>query len=633
MSIENHTPSEAVHPSAERICHMPGLDPICLAPWLQTLRQDRTIAQSMAQALTPTLLAAYIDRFITTDQSPSRRALEDALDAQRSDLVRHLTVWLRRRPSVPQQEAVWHALGQWLRPSLLECVRHALENALGLTHLEALSPEAQETTVQTYVGTTACPHAQVQELLHHDTRGLVQALTHALDLPQRTHEELQALLRLRPIQRAAEAPQSAGPLFQTRTVTPIATGGPMLSSAQALLRRDLWHEDDDGKPFYRRGFKKGRYIEHYITNADPTSQDPEALAGKAAWQIVEQFGIPTAYLHLVFAAHAAEQQQPWHDMFHLHGHDLIQTLGMDRRTDLTKAEKLQEIAKQAGLLGSVGVWVVWSEGKRNLNVRTSRMWDVAIDIHGHDNPRHTEVVPDEITLTVRPGLWTEKFLNREGQQARTALRQFGYLAKETLQINPYHEELAAKLAVYLTIMSRLRHTYRVKNLLMAVESEDTLDHASHDRRRRYDFKRRWDSALLTLHERRWTIAFDAETYPVSIRPDWALPEDIQPHIRQLPPGYFTLLLAALITLTPPDPIPRLITTGKEKTSRKASTHTPPHLVGSQVKHAREAKGWSQRHLARLIGKSQGWIALIERGKRTIRPGDGERLQDVLELDV
>ena len=234
MSIENHTPSEAVHPSAERICHMPGLDPICLAPWLQTLRQDRTIAQSMAQALTPTLLAAYIDRFITTDQSPSRRALEDALDAQRSDLVRHLTVWLRRRPSVPQQEAVWHALGQWLRPSLLECVRHALENALGLTHLEALSPEAQETTVQTYVGTTACPHAQVQELLHHDTRGLVQALTHALDLPQRTHEELQALLRLRPIQRAAEAPQSAGPLFQTRTVTPIATGGPMLSSAQAL---------------------------------------------------------------------------------------------------------------------------------------------------------------------------------------------------------------------------------------------------------------------------------------------------------------------------------------------------------------------------------------------------------------
>ena len=30
------------------------------------------------------------------------------------------------------------------------------------------------------------------------------------------------------------------PLFQNRTVTPVATGGPMLSSAQALIRRDLW---------------------------------------------------------------------------------------------------------------------------------------------------------------------------------------------------------------------------------------------------------------------------------------------------------------------------------------------------------------------------------------------------------
>jgi hypothetical protein len=38
----------------------------------------------------------------------------------------------------------------------------------------------------------------------------------------------------------------------------------MLSSAQALLRRDLWTKDDEGKPVYRRRFSQGRVIEHYI---------------------------------------------------------------------------------------------------------------------------------------------------------------------------------------------------------------------------------------------------------------------------------------------------------------------------------------------------------------------------------
>ena len=38
----------------------------------------------------------------------------------------------------------------------------------------------------------------------------------------------------------AAAPSPELPLFQSRAVAPVATGGPMLSSAQALLRRDLW---------------------------------------------------------------------------------------------------------------------------------------------------------------------------------------------------------------------------------------------------------------------------------------------------------------------------------------------------------------------------------------------------------
>lgn len=421
------------------------------------------------------------------------------------------------------------------------------------------------------------------------------------------------------------------PLFQTRAVTPVATGGPMLSSAQALLRRDLWTKNDEGKPVYRRRFSQGRVIEHYITSADPTSQYPEALAEQAAWQIVEQFGIPTAYLHLVFAAHAATQPAPWQGLFRLQGSDLIKTLGMEKRTDVAKPEKLKDIAKQAELLGSVGVWVVWREGKRDLNVRASRMWDVAIDVHGQQGPGDATAVPTEVTLTVRPGLWTEKFLNRAGRDAGLALRQFGYLAQATLRINPYHEELAAKLAVYLTIMSRLRATYRVHNLLAAVEPASVLQQAASHRQRRYRFKRRWDEALLTLHDHRWQIDFDPLTYPVAIRPDWALPESLPPHLRQLPPGYLPLLLAATVTLTPPDPIPSLLATGLELPTR-AAPRTPSPLRGPEIRQAREAKGWSQQHLAALVGKSQQWVAFIERGQRTIQPHDQTTLRTLLELD-
>lgn len=423
------------------------------------------------------------------------------------------------------------------------------------------------------------------------------------------------------------------PLFQQRAVTPVATGGPMLSSAQALLRRDLWRNDAEDKPVFRRRFSHGRVIEHYITTADPSSQSPEALAGQAAWQIVEQFGIPTAYLHLVFAAHAAAQSAPWEGRFRLQGRDLMQTLGMAKRTDIAKADKLTELAKQAELLGSVGVWVVWREGKRDLNVRASRMWDVAIDVHGQQDPDGGAAAPTELLLTVRPGLWTEKFLNRAGRAAGLALRQFGYLAQATLRINPYQEELAAKLAVYLTIMSRLRATYRVGTLLEAVEPPTTLQQAAQHRQKRYKGKRRWDDALLTLHEHGWKIDFDPVTYPLTLWPDWALPETVPPHLRQLPRGYFQQLLAATLTLTPPDPIPHLLAAGLELPRRAAPSVPPVPLLGPEVRQAREAKGWSQHHLAALVGKSQQWIAFIERGQRKIPVQDQVTLRTLLDLEL
>ena len=76
-------------------------------PWLVAIRQERQIAQELAPALTARLLTAYIDRYVLTKEAPSRAALESALGAQRPGLIRHLSAWMRRRPSPTLQDALW----------------------------------------------------------------------------------------------------------------------------------------------------------------------------------------------------------------------------------------------------------------------------------------------------------------------------------------------------------------------------------------------------------------------------------------------------------------------------------------------------------------------------------------------
>ena len=53
---------------------------MCFQPWLLALRREHSIAQAMAQALTPTLVAAYIECFLLTDYAPSREVLATALE-------------------------------------------------------------------------------------------------------------------------------------------------------------------------------------------------------------------------------------------------------------------------------------------------------------------------------------------------------------------------------------------------------------------------------------------------------------------------------------------------------------------------------------------------------------------------
>jgi transcriptional regulator with XRE-family HTH domain len=53
--------------------------------------------------------------------------------------------------------------------------------------------------------------------------------------------------------------------------------------------------------------------------------------------------------------------------------------------------------------------------------------------------------------------------------------------------------------------------------------------------------------------------------------------------------------------------------------------------GEQIRTARKAKGWCQTDLGKRLGRGQGWVALVEAGKLTVREHLKETLMDVLGL--
>ena len=422
--------------------------------------------------------------------------------------------------------------------------------------------------------------------------------------------------------------------------TPAATSAPMVSSLRAQLRKDLWEKKPSGLAFFLHQAKgKSRnIIEHYITNPG----DISLLPWEEALQIIDKFGTNTAKLHLIFAAHTMRQDKPWVSKFTLSANDLINELGWDKRTDIKKTQKLQEIAKLAFALGCLTIQATWVEGRGNnkisCSVQTSRIWETYIDIQSEQLNLEKKI--DESTdvyITIRPGLWTDAFLNKAGCEAKKALYQFGYLAQDVLKIDPYHDDLALRLGLHLTVESRFHTsgTYKVQTLLEALLPKTVINEALDNFDKARKLTNRWNHALEVLSElkRAFQIEFDQATYPEALRPNSK---------NRKPRGYFAQLLAAKITIHPPAPIPELLAgkvqpklvkqknTSSQKNVNKSAAKTTT-VTGTQIKNARKAKGWSQGQLAGFLGVSQNLVSLIERDKRSVNKRLRSKIGKLLEI--
>jgi hypothetical protein len=465
-----------------------------------------------------------------------------------------------------------------------------------------------------------------------------------LDLANSSLEDLEKLLGI----RAVEALPTAPALFQSREIERVATGYPILTGAQALINSQ-W---EDGEfPYWRKLVGEG-FIQHNIVRQSPSTQQIELVPGKAAWEIIQQFGPEAAYVLLIFSSYATDSDKPWEQQIRFKGTDLVRLFGWDKRTDITLGQKLKKIGNLVELVCSLSVYINnINVGANRYNVARGAMWlleeleysgqlALTVDANQPGSLSYEAGDPDELFVKVRPGSWTEKFLNARDLSGKEALCQYGYLAKSTLQINPYRQRLASKLAIFLTIMSRIRRDgrYEVGTLLERLEPKELITTIQQSKQRRNALITQWDNALLTLHDLGWQIEFDPETYPECIRPDWSLSGEGE-QVKNRPRNWLSLWLKAIVMIRPTVLIQEKLGAVRSSAKRRAEPLLQPvdsverckEITGADLLVALDAKGWSKAQLAKSLGVDRSLITRWVKGERLIQPKHQIQIQALLSL--
>jgi DNA-binding transcriptional regulator YiaG len=533
----------------------------------------------------------------------------------------------RRFRSVLKTDTFWFQTATWILTRLKQWQQEGTIppdcSMVGLLSLETSADLINGDNLRESSVISACAFHTASQWLRH------------LDLSEHSAAEIDKLLGI----KSANDSVIREPLFQDTEVERIATGYPILTGAQALINSQ-W-EDGGEYPYWNKSVGEG-FIQHQIVRQSPSKQI-ELVPSKAAWEIIQQFGPEAAYVFLIFSSYATDSEEAWAEQIRLKGADLIRLFGWDKRTDITIAQKLKKIGHLVELVCSLSVLISnINIGAKRYDVERGAMWileglgysgqlALTMDINQPDAPTYEAGEPDELYIKVRPGIWTEKFLNAKDISAKESLFQYGYLAKSTLQINPYRQRLASKLAIFLTIMSRIRDDgrYEVRTLLERLEPKQLLEEIQTDRVRRVKLIDQWDSALLTLKELGWEVVFDLATYPESIRPTWAREDESDAGYR--PRNWLILWLKAIIVIKPSEKIQEQLGGSVLPRLKAVSSQKPSPLTGDMIRMALESKGMTKAQLADTMQVDRSLVTRWLKGQRTIQPKHCVQIKSLLEI--
>lgn len=392
-------------------------------------------------------------------------------------------------------------------------------------------------------------------------------------------------------------------------------GGSAITSATKALRDPHWGKNSLGKACYvhKKADNSNSYITHYIQ--DFKNLDEIALLPHSeAIQILDKFGVYPALLHLILAVHFYKQINPNTAYLQLKGTDLIKDLGLDNRTDLTKEQKLERVIEVITAVKSLIITAKWSSevsvkrGKKfvkkqlSFEVDPCIMWNIATakitqkDLFGNE-----ELL--DIDVRVKAGAWLTYFFDRGGRELGEALYNFATLSRKILDLDPYHEELALRIALLQSTMD-YRQYYTVEQWLIEnlLGAKTKISEAKLDKYTRRNLTKLWDNTLKALERIGFEINYDNNTYPEELRPNFE---------GKKPRGYFERLLEAKIKLTPES-------LGKPQSDQDAIEAekipiTPVKSYrGEDLKKARLKANVSPKQIANYLKCSQGKIYNAEK---------------------
>ncbi|MFE4108448.1 helix-turn-helix domain-containing protein [Almyronema epifaneia] len=426
---------------------------------------------------------------------------------------------------------------------------------------------------------------------------------------------------------SGERPRTSPDLFTEGSTTPVTSSLPLWEASNILAQRKHlpWVMDPDGKLCYTRDVSDGQGAIYFWVTENIEDEHPATLAGAAALAVIDNFDIRAACMHLIYAAHAAQVARPWEEEIIIDDRQIEAYLGLQKRTDKSRKEKLsliEEIAKQPC---KITTYITWPQQGRQkgFTVEEGRLWHILGTRYHYQQDIFGNKEIAGISFIIKAGLWAKYFLNEDISQDYSLPTQQGTLSKHLLASIMsiwQHREGAARLMIWLLFKSQTNKQYpfNAQTLMEVAYGPKKVEDAKSDLQLRKKLANTWDEDLFTLHDRGWRINFDSDTYSADIQPVGFGRSD-----SRRPRGFFKRLLGARLWIYPPDEwITQKLTISTQKTPdtnvvQNEEVSEWPTLTGEEVRDMRTSRAWSQRKLATLTGISQGLISMIENGSRSI----------------
>jgi DNA-binding transcriptional regulator YiaG len=452
-------------------------------------------------------------------------------------------------------------------------------------------------------------------------------------------------------------------IFLDGTSNAIASAMVIWEGCNLLAQRHSlpWTTAPDGKLLYSKQVKKGQGALRFGLTEAFTREPFNCLAGEAALAVLDSLDLRAACLHLIYAACAITLERPWEQEFTVSDRQIAFYLGLDRRKDLSRRDKLALIQSLALQPCQIAVSIQWpQQGKiEGFSVPEGRLWNLTAIEPNFLEAEGSQSQVSGLIFTIRAGEWSRYFLNSQGYREKTAFYQYTTLPKcllEQVMSQWQHHEGAVRMMLWLFFKIRLgrQQPLSVSTLMRVAYGEEKLLTANSNREERKRRIRTFERDLEVLFNWGFKPSFDPATYPPEIQPLWwkllAVPDDSEAEdefwqedalrersiLEPAPKGKWQRLLKARILEIELEPgiAEKLAPLEHKKpgTSRPAARqHQQANLTGEQVKVARKNQNLSQRELASLMEKSQSWVRDVESGRLKIQPADRKRLQKILCL--